>query len=377
MIDFTTAGMSVQRSIALEDDSTICFHVDDVGSSTCVLAVSNFLQVEDVIATEENKNEDYPIIDNLNIENAKNDDQNSKISSTELNTTETPKLDSAAVRGDRTWFDATGIGGSVSLFCSQCCSGLGFASLSSPETWRFFKHRLSVRVGDDSSVSSFQRWSSCTGFLVREMVRYAESKAIFTFVVHEKRNGDAASNICISGTERCLLLRLLSWETTMACSLQSFDQTSSTTEEENESSNRLKFRKVAKIVFEETVDLLGKTNNVGNGSDDIATWIWGGVDLCCPPTRLSPIFAPNTYNQNQNEQLLAIPADSRDLDGQTGAQNVVSAVHLSLPVDEYNEVKQDLEDGKNLFSDEVTLATILLQMGESRERLCLTALSLQ
>jgi hypothetical protein len=287
--------------------------------------------------------------------------------------TATIKGDSATVRGDRLWCDETGECGSINLFCSQCCSALGFSSLSSPETWRFWKHRLSVPVNENHSNPTFRRWSTCSSFLVREMVRYAESKAIFTFVIHEKHSGGTGIMSATSSVaNRCLLLRLLSWETAMASSLQeTVKSISQSFDGESESSNVLRFGKVAKIVFEETRDHLEQKYK-GSDSNDVTTWVWGGVDLCCVPSTSLHLSNNRRQGQDQGLDQPTIPSVTTKMSHQTA----VSTVRLGLPVEEYEEIKKVLEDGTVLFSDEVAKTTILLQMGESRRGLRLTALPL-
>ena len=358
--------------MALEDDSTICFHMDDVGSSACVLAASDYHDIFDEDDAGR-RQESTPIF--------KSNEQVDKDKETSEQTPEPNSVtahvqanavngDSATIRGDRLWHDDTGEGGSVNLFCSQCCSALGFSSLSSPETWRFWKHRLSVPTYTSTSRPSFCRFSTTASFLVREMVRYAETKAIFTFVIHEKRMGSIGNLNHSSETKRCLLLRLLSWETIMASSLHKNDQNRSYCRS-IESSNALRFRKKAKIVFEETVDrLLSKSIKKKNNGDseDITKWIWGGVDLCCIP-------APNSPSLSDKQQDHAQGPNQRTNTSEPTSTVPVSTVRLGLPTDEYEALKQDLEEGTMLFSTDVAKATILLQMGESRHGLKLTTLS--
>ena len=190
--------------------------------------------------------------------------------------------------------------------------------------------------------------ASCSSFLARELVRYAESKAIFTFVV--RREGfDQQKN-------ECLLLRLLSWETAMATSYR--------TKNNSKNDKALLFRKVAKIVFEVTVDPTttseGNSKNHGNNNGEAhAQWFWGGVDLCCPP--------PASSN-NKND---TIPTNQYD-----PPPDGVSTARLQLPNDEYSSVLKDLVSGKSLFEPEIASATILLKMGGLTEGLGLTAVAL-
>eukprot|EP00539_Tryblionella_compressa_P018549 CAMPEP_0178861040 /NCGR_PEP_ID=MMETSP0747-20121128/2063_1 /TAXON_ID=913974 /ORGANISM="Nitzschia punctata, Strain CCMP561" /LENGTH=283 /DNA_ID=CAMNT_0020527531 /DNA_START=1 /DNA_END=852 /DNA_ORIENTATION=+ len=268
-------------------------------------------------------------------------------------------LSSAAVRGDRPWRNSSD-GESVTLSCSQCCSPLGFASLASPETWRFWKHRLSTTVNMQSTQSaslpyySKTSWKtksvgSCSSFLAREMVRYAESKAIFTFVVRRENYNTSNSENRV----RCLLLRLLSWETTMAFSGQDRGKkvrqrrTDLSSGSSGGESHRLDFQRVAKLVFEETLERIAGTA-ASDDNNPISQWIWGGVDLCCP----TPTNAPNLFSVSHQSSTNRIQS-----------QTTVSTVRLELPYDEYDEVLADLKANRCMFSKEQEEATIALKMG--------------
>ena len=187
--------------------------------------------------------------------------------------------------------------------------------------------------------------AACSSFLARELVRYAESKAIFTFVVRREELNHNPS--CTETENECLLLRLLSWETAMATSFES-----------KPNSKRLRFCKVAKIVFElasdPTVTRL-ETKHDSNGEVP-AQWFWGGVDLCCPP-------AGNMLNT------------STDIDDAPSA-GAVSTVRLQLPSDDYDSVLKDLVSNKALFEPEIAKATVLLKIGGFSEGLGLTAVPL-
>jgi hypothetical protein len=185
--------------------------------------------------------------------------------------------------------------------------------------------------------------------LARELVRYAESKAIFTFVVRWEGHSAATK----SDDNNSLLLRLLSWETAMATSCDNHEDTSAT------KSNRLLFRKVAKIVFEETADpTVARAGHATNRHDDggggATQWFWGGVDLCCPPPN-------NKIKINSNED---------------ATNETVSTARLQLPRDEYEKVRTDLVSGQSFFEQETANATIRLKMGGLWEGLGLTAVAL-
>lgn len=175
--------------------------------------------------------------------------------------------------------------------------------------------------------------SSCSSFLAREMVRYAESKAIFTFLVI-LNDESTTSGITHSPSKKCLLLRLVSWDTNMATDTLP-------------SSERLDFGRFAKIVFEETT--LDHTMN----TDDLTKWVWGGVDLCClPPGQEGVASQEKLSSQDSSQQESVLPTDGQ-----------ISTVKLQLPPDEYDLVLQELSESKKYFSKAVTKATILMKMG--------------
>jgi hypothetical protein len=283
IVEFTSSSTSAHQSVAMQDANVVCLHQEDVGHSVCILAVSGYGEGEEE-SNSKAHGADLPIFDEQDA--------------------------SATVRGARSWRDANG---GATICCSQCCSTLGFASLESPQTYRFLKHRLTY--GKDTRVSS------SASFLARELVRYAEAKAIFTFIV-----GVEASESKVP--QKCLLLRLVSWDTAMANRF-----------EEPSSNHRLDFSRVAKVVYEETVDKLADNYN----SEDVTNWVWGGVDLCC---------IPGTSGELHNSDSVA------DL-----SSRQISTVRLHLPLDEWEEVRQSLVEGASVFPKSVAEATILVKLG--------------
>jgi hypothetical protein len=287
----------------MQDANIVCLHQEDVGHSVCILAVSGYGEGEED-SDSKAQGADLPIFDEQDA--------------------------SATVRGARSWRDANG---GATICCSQCCSTLGFASLESPQMYRFLKHRLSY--GKDTRVSS------CASFLARELVRYAEAKAIFTFIVGVEAGADSKV------PRKCLLLRLVSWDTAMATR---FEESSS------KHQHRLDFSRVAKVVYEETLDKLADNYN----SEDVTNWVWGGVDLCC---------IPGTSGELHNSESVAdLPSGK------------ISTVRLQLPRDEWEELRTSLVEGSSVFSKSVAEATILVKLGRMGasvgETLGLSAISL-
>jgi hypothetical protein len=229
----------------------------------------------------------------------------------------------ATVRGERHWRDVTG---GATVCCNHCSKAIGFASMEAPECFRLLKHRLSIPRNIPGKPSSSRRLSSCASFLAREMVRYAEAKAIFTFIVTlEAPHMSFASTVFT----RCILLRLVSWDCNLATSAG------------GEDSNELCFQRFAKLVFEETYDKRAK----GAGE-----WIWGGIDLCCPPLNIDEEV--ETVDEAEVKKDEPLP----------GAQRV-SSTRIQLSEDEYTETLKSMVQGRKFFTKNVADATILMKMG--------------
>lgn len=444
VVDFSGGSQCVEPSIALQDASLLCFHRRDVEKAVCALAVESYGDPTE----DSNNSSDAASIDQTN-ESGKSEDlgtffakppsssfvlPNPGTSPAEPPETEAEEkkddamfgdgvgeppitATSAVIRGDRRWQDAND-GESVSLCCGRCCSLLGFASLGSPETWRFWKHRLSIpkatneRQETDAeglnnsksnnttlsmtfaasasvtttteqrlrrktsmvSLPSTKPLGSCSSFLARELVRYAESKAIFTFVVTSEGPGDKSRK-----KNNCLLLRLLSWQTAIAtsCEKQEIESPSSLPSPAKPPSSKLLFRKVAKIVFEETIDpTVDQATTSGHQSNGetggAAQWFWGGVDLCCPPPS-----ALSMKQTNSSANAAATTTIGNNDDDDTNQTKAVSTAKLQLPGDEYDRVFEDLMSGRSFFEKETADATILLKMGDLWKGLGLTAVVLE
>eukprot|EP00934_Nitzschia_sp_Nitz4_P007640 Nitzschia sp. Nitz4//scaffold166_size90379//47879//49388//NITZ4_005060-RA/size90379-exonerate_est2genome-gene-0.74-mRNA-1//1//CDS//3329538205//7630//frame0 len=293
VMDFTVASVAPERGLVLQDSNVLCFHPKDLGTSVCVLAVPGYGEKESPTETDTNPKtvEDAP----------------------------------ATIRGDRLWRDITG---GATICCSVCCVRLGFASVEA-ESFRLLKHRLSMSDPNNNEHSPSEQMSTCASFLAREMVRYAESKAIFTFVV--SRESTAEPN-WPSHYTKCILLRLVSWDSNIATCV--------------DASNQLLFQSYAKIVFEETYS---RERQKETNEDSPMSWVWGGVDLCCPPPESGgpPVVLPSSENSDR----LATQASS--------------SVRLELSSEEYDELLASLQSGTELFSQAVSDATVLVKMGPS------------
>lgn len=296
MVDFSTLSAVPDPSVALQDSNVLCLNHTDLSGTACVLAVPGYGEGDDDHGRKQDeKTADDELVDA-----------------------------SAAVRGDRSWRDVTS---GATVCCSQCSAPLGFAAMESPESFRLLKHRLSIPTHSPRRVPS-QRLSSCASFLAREMVRYAEAKAIFTFIV----TLDAPKmSFASSVFEKCILLRLVSWDCNIATGVDG-------------GSRKLKFRRYAKLVFEETYD------RKANQSAGVGTWMWGGVDLCCPPVL-------------DSESAKASSLEVTDESINEATEQSVSTARILLQEDEYSETLQSLRLGQKLFPKDVADPTILVKMG--------------
>lgn len=273
--------------VALEDSSVLVLHQQDLGESLCALAVESYGQ-----DTDDFRNE------------------------VDFQTAE----DSVLNRGTRTWRNMVA---GATLCCSQCCAPLGVASGESPETSRLWKHRLTT------ANNNFAQHTVGT-FLAHEMVRYAESKAVFTFVVVMPTLQQPSLTTTMGfGKKPCLLLRLLRWDTRIAVGADSV-------RDEN-GVDRLTFQRVAKVIYEESLEPSMMSPS------DVSSWKWGGVDLCC--TTPEP-FVPGESDGRINE----IPKQS--------------SVRICLPAEEWHDLRRLLKDGSKLFSTDVASAIVMVKIGK-------------
>lgn len=382
----------MESSIALENSNLLCFHRKDVENAVCTLAVDAYGEFPTDSNDYENADDNItkgtgdmfneyenewmspasfvPKISNkFDFNPTKipsfspvNDRKQEKIEEDKGKDSLLPISTSAAVRGDRAWTSGSdAYNESISLCCGRCCSPLGYVSLGTVDTWRFWKHRLAVNKNKIISCNnrfSVEPFGSCTSFLARELVRYAESKAIFTFVVRSENYKQSHTHGAKENSHEndCILLRLLSWESTMATCYKEPSSCQGRTRE-------LQFRKVAKIVFEETKDPTVKagTHKESINRDSSVQWFWGGVDLCCIPQEQTPARRNDTNNKIE-------PTPSDEIKSN-------STVKLQVPQNEYDQVLCDLISGQSYFSKDTADATILIKMGGLSDGLKLTAVA--
>lgn len=88
----------------------------------------------------------------------------------------------ATVRGSRLWRGAPA--GATTLACGFCTAVLGAAP--TPTTCRLWKYALRVLWTDATTtpaVVDIEPLQTLAGLIANKMVRYAETKAIFTFAI--------------------------------------------------------------------------------------------------------------------------------------------------------------------------------------------------
>ena len=184
------------------------------------------------------------------------------------------------------------------------------------------------------------------------MIRYAETKAIFTFVV-ERNETDSDG--------RLLLLKLLSWNSQLATNDDAMYLENS--QGQSHLIQDTCFKKTAKIIFEETrLDVFttrGTSEKLHNEKEDISNWIWGGADLCClPDTTGVNTNTPGSSARRVNES----GGDSAPGVQVQGGQST-SSVRLLMETNEWDELRAALQEGAQFFSKEVVDATVSAKLG--------------
>jgi len=231
-------------------------------------------------------------------------------------------------RGNRDWRDAVG---GATLCCNLCCSTLGYVSIAEPDACRVLKHRVRARSNVDGKFVDHFLDITCGSFIGKELIRYSESQAVFTFAVFGcQSNGDV---------DRCLLLKVLSWNTVMAT---------------KSSDGELDFRRVVKVVFDEAdAGLLSASTTADGENDDPMTFSWGGVDLCCPPNRQA-MNSNTSGERNQEAQEMKMGQETKV---------TKASVNLYLSSDEFEELRDELVDNNKFFSTALSSATVMLKLG--------------
>lgn len=188
------------------------------------------------------------------------------------------------------WWKPSG-GEGATLTCSQCACILG--SVVTLDTYRLFLHQVTI-PSPCGNTKAVVPTISIGCFMVGEMVRYAETQAMFTFAI---RSTDHTRKLQSHG-QRCLILHLVSWETLVANSGDSRVVALSEGEEEKDGSetistwlHKLSWHRTAKIVYYETATI----ENI----DQVSLW---DIDWCCPPSTTG-IISTDPNRQGAKVQL--------------------------------------------------------------------------
>lgn len=280
-IDFS-ASTDGQTGLLLYDQTALVFHRSDLlDESVDVLAVPGYGEVD--------SSDDQGVEDQRWDQDA-----------------------SAAVRGDRPWRPLVG---GASLTCSCCCSVVGVVPVEKPETVRLWKHRLQTTTIGEPVPSEI---ASCATFCVHEMIRYAETRAIFTFVIDQ-----VGSNIC-------LYCRLVSWDTRTA----TIDET--TTVE-----RPMKLYPTAKVLYEEgTIERHSKADFSKN-----PVWMWS-TDWCCPSDANASAMSPTSVHTKAKS-----------------TAGSASLVHIQVEQLEWKSIEQSFRESSCVYSPIVVQTTILAKTG--------------
>ena len=275
-------------------------------------------------------------------------------------------------RGKRAWRDTVG---GATICCNQCCSILGYASIEEPETCRLLKHRLcakKVSLPSPSSLSSSCKGdldegndvldtgkmrdcfatNSCMTFVARELVRYAENQAVFTFMIFS------------SDSRKVLMIKLLSWNTLIGYHQQCHNERSRVWGNKKDGN----LERVAKVIFEE-IDNVGDDDKLFDETDPM-NFSWGGFDLCCPPFSFNGLKQSHddvNTNHKRTTTVTEKKEEKESNDIQQSSLPSIASVHLHLPLSEYEEIKKNLVRRSKLFPKAIARPTILLKLGVDGE----------
>ena len=301
MIDFTSSSTCAIPHTALEDDAVLVLDRED-------LAVGGVRSVSSLKQYGEHSSE------------------RSMTNNGDHNGSSQAWTDKSAVKGGRT----------KTLTCAKCCTTLGYISDQDDNTYRLYKHILidgsSPPLDAQGSLSpqSFSKYT-CGSFLAREMVRYAESEAVYTFIAGVSDENDWTR---VHSSGEFILLRMLSWDTTMA----TLSNTNDTSSLGVDATRTMHFQKAVKVIFEVTSDKV----ELSTASDDPLEWTWRGNDFCCPPG--------------------SNPKGSNDPDEVT-LQTKASSIRIFFSKQEWSELRNALECGAGYFSETVSDALVMTKLG--------------
>jgi hypothetical protein len=343
----------VRKGVALEDDSLLVLNSNDL-EHVCILAVEGYGEAM------------TPTTETISSATAATTTANTVVAATTANTTALPLQPSrqnATLQqgGNHDWHDVVG---GVTLTCGQCCSILGYASFPDADdssSCRLYKHRLEAintwrhrsRTSTSSSLSNDQQqhpmmvedcfqYNNIASFLGKELIRYAESKAIFTFLVFDqdgnRHNGDHDDDN--DAMSQCIFIRVLSWNTMVA------------RKRNQKGHDHVYFRRCVKVIYQQERDVSKYINEADNVEKKVSRFMG---DECCPPSFVVP-FATSTS-----------PTTTTDNNNSSNQMPSTRSVNLYLDSQERNELHDCLQDASNFFPDSVSRATVMLKLGVQEE----------
>ena len=171
-------------------------------------------------------------------------------------------------------------------------------------------------------------------FVAQELKRYAESKAIFTFIVsptkesanhhHNETNESSSTN------SQSLLLHVVSWDSVLL----------------DLSASQGVPKRVVKVIYELSSHMPLPTMETAERDPNNFAWSWGGLDFCCDPIT-APITTTASIKKNQ-----------ADLNKEGS-----KFAHLILDGDEFHELVTWITNCPYVFPQEVVAATIRIKLG--------------
>jgi hypothetical protein len=202
------------------------------------------------------------------------------------------------------WSD---VASGATLTCSLCATVLGSVTLNNMEldTYRLLQHPLAL--------------STLARFVANELVRYAETSAVFCFSV-----------VTTGSSNRRLVVQLVSWSTQAAQSEKSQVVVETGVHE-------LSWCRMAKLFWETTTN---NNTDDGDGATANANTLSWDTDWCC--------------RENNNNMRNDDPQGERP----------VSEVRLCLSPAEWDELRKELMQASRLQAREVVEATILAKTGK-------------
>lgn len=198
-----------------------------------------------------------------------------------------------------------------------------------------------MRRDDGTIVEDWFQDNTIGSFLGKELIRYAESKAVFTFWVFDQDGFQEEGE----DTTQCLFIRVLSWNTMVARKKHS-----------NNDQDPLTFRPCVKLIYQHqrNVSISQHNNNKANNTN-VSKQFMG--DACCPPSFVLPFATPATDATMDSTTSSSSPTISKQY----------KSVNLYLESQEWNELHDLLKDASSFFSDSVSRATVTLKLGVQEE----------